>query len=192
MGEHEDILEKKSAVENGENMEPDIPEEKDNDEEHTCSCAEQLEREKAQLSQQLLRLKADFDNFRRRNELQMEEITKDANKDLLQDLLPVLDNFERALEPKNKVQDDDPFFLGMEMVYQGLMSALARHGLQPIVAVGQPFDPSVHEAVAMQGDGDGGLFVLAEVQTGYILNDKILRHTKVLVGQNEEEDECQK
>ena len=174
VAEHEDILEDNT------------------DEERICECAEQLEREKAQLAQQLLRLKADFDNFRRRTDIQMEENIKDANKNLLWDLLPILDNFERALEPKNKGEAEDAFFLGMEMVFQGLMNALASHGLRPILAVGEPFDPCTHEAVALQGDGDGGLVVLEQIQTGYVFNDKVLRHTKVLVGQNKEEDECQK
>lgn len=165
-------------------------------EEHLCDCAgelEHLERDKAQLSQQLLRLKADFDNFRRRTQIQMEETTRDANKNLLQDLLPILDNFERALQSERVNQEQDPFFQGMEMVYHGLMTSLAEHGLQPIAAKGEPFDPCFHEAVAIEGgQGEGNLLVLEQVQTGYLFNDRVLRHTKVLVGQNKEEDECQK
>jgi len=153
---------------------------------------EQLERDKAQLAQQLLRLKADFDNFRRRTQAQMEDITRDASKQLLEDLLPVLDNFERALASDSDAQSN-PFLQGMEMVYQGLMTTLASHGLQPILAKGQPFDPGLHEAVAMAGDqGDTDLIVLEEIQTGYLLNERVLRHTRVLVGPNKEEDECQK
>ena len=165
-------------------------------EEPICDCAdqlEQLERDKAQLSQQLLRLKADFDNFRRRTQIQMEENTQDANKHLLQDLLPILDNFERALESDHDAGVEDPFFQGMEMVYKGLMAALAEHGLQPIAAKGEPFDPCLHEAVAMEGSEEGdALFVLEQIRTGYVFNEKVLRHTRVLVGQNKEEDECQK
>jgi len=164
--------------------------------EATCDCAEeleQLEREKVQLAQQLLRLKADFDNYRRRTQLQMEENIRDANRGLLQDLLPILDNFERALQSDHEAKVQDPFFQGMEMVYKGLMAALANHGLQPILAKGEPFDPNLHEAVAMEGsEGDAELLVLEQIQTGYLLHDKVLRHTKVLVGQYKEEDECQK
>ncbi|HHT42325.1 MAG TPA: nucleotide exchange factor GrpE [Firmicutes bacterium] len=153
----------------------------------------QLEREKAQLAQQLLRLKADFENFRRRTNNQLENIRLEANEELLKDLLPVLDNFERALQSKRDDQDQDPFFQGMELVHKGLQSALANHGLRPIEAVGQPFDPNLHEAVAMHGAGGDELWVLAQVQTGYLLYDKVLRHTKVLVGQSEEEEsQCQK
>ena len=90
-------------------------------------------------------------------------------------------------------QAEDPVFLGMVMVFRGLQEALANHGLQPIEAVGQPFDPNLHEAVAMEGTGGEELSVLAQVQTGYLLHDKVLRHTKVLVGQGEEEEkQCQK
>ncbi|MCK9525748.1 MAG: nucleotide exchange factor GrpE [Limnochordia bacterium] len=158
-----------------------------------AAVLEQSERDKAQLGQQLLRLKADFDNFRRRTQVQMEDITRDANKNLLEDLLPILDNFERALASERAGQEQDSFFQGIEMVYQGLITNLANHGLQPIVAKGEPFDPCLHEAVAMQGgQGDGNLLVLDVVQTGYLLHDKVLRHTRALVGPNKEEDECQK
>ncbi|NMB00225.1 MAG: nucleotide exchange factor GrpE [Firmicutes bacterium] len=161
-------------------------------EEDSSPSTEQLEREKAQLAQQLLRLKADFENFRRRTKNQMESIQLDANEKLLKDLLPILDNFERALASQGDNNGEDPFFQGVEMVYQGLMGTLGNHGLTPILAVGQPFDPNLHEAVAMEGSGDDNLVVRAQVQTGYLLYDRVLRHTKVLVGQNEEEEECQK
>jgi molecular chaperone GrpE len=154
---------------------------------------EQLEEERARLAQQLLRLKADFENYRRRMNHQLESIRLEANERLIKDLLPVLDNFERAMQAKGEEQADDPFFQGMEMVHRGLQEALANHGLKPIEAVGQPFDPQLHEAVAMEGPGGEELSVLAQLQTGYLLYDKVLRHTKVLVGQSEEEeDKCQK
>lgn len=153
----------------------------------------QLEEERARLAQQLLRLKADFENYRRRMQRQLEGIRLAANEELIKDLLPVLDNFERAMQAKREEQAEDPFFQGMEMVFRGLQEALANHGLQPIEAVGQPFDPNLHEAVAMEGTGGEELSVLAQVQTGYLLHDKVLRHTKVLVGQGEEEEkQCQK
>ena len=124
---------------------------------------------------------------------QLEGIRLAANEELIKDLLPVLDNFERAMQAKREEQAEDPFFQGMEMVFRGLQEALANHGLQPIEAVGQPFDPNLHEAVAMEGTGGEELSVLAQVQTGYLLHDKVLRHTKVLVGQGEEEEkQCQK
>lgn len=154
---------------------------------------EQLEEEKARMVQQLLRLKADFENYRRRMNNQLESIRLGANEQLIRDLLPVLDNFERAMQAVGGEQAEDPFFQGMEMVHRGLQEALANHGLRPIEAVGQPFDPNLHEAVAIHGDAGQELKVLAQMQTGYLLHDKVLRHTKVLVGQSEEDEkQCQK
>ncbi len=154
---------------------------------------EGLEKENAALRQQLLRLKADFENFRRRSRAQLENIVLAANEELVLDLLPVLDNFERAVDSHAPNEgEEDPFFAGMRMVYKGLLDSLTRHGLEVIEAEGQPFDPCYHDAISMQGEGGGALQVIQEVQTGYLWNGKILRHAKVLVGQNEEEEECQK
>lgn len=115
----------------------------------------------------------------------MDCLVLEANEQLLQDLLPVLDNFERALESQ---AEQDPFFQGMQMVYQGLLATLATYGLQPIAAEGQPFDPSLHDAISMEDQGGDALYVITQIQTGYIMNGKVLRHTKVLVGQHKEED----
>lgn len=158
--------------------------------EHVCHCAEQLEKEKAILAQQLMRLKADFENFRRRSQGQMERLVLEANEKLLGDLLPILDNFERALE--SSAGEEDPFFQGVQMVYLGLLNTLETYGLKPICAIDQPFDPCLHDAVSMAGQAGDALVVLHQIQTGYLLNEKVLRHTKVLVGQNKEEDACQK
>ena len=132
-------------------MEEHMEELEEESEETTCDCAEeleQLEREKAQLGQQLLRLKADFDNYRRRTQTQMEEVTKNANEHLLKDLLPVLDNFERALATEHADQEHDGFFQGMEML-SGLNGCLAQHGLERIAAKGSR-SIRLHEAVAME------------------------------------------
>lgn len=165
------------------------PQEEDStEEEHICDCAAELEQKNAQLANQLLRLKADFENFRRRSRNQMEELTLSANEELLQDLLPVLDNFERALESGKKSCPDDSFLEGVRMVYEGLMHTLNKYGLECIEAEGKPFNPELHEAVVMEGEGGDNLQVIHQVQTGYLLNGKVIRHTKVLVGQVEGEE----
>ena len=158
------------------------------EEEHVCDCAVELERKNAQLANQLLRLKADFENFRRRSRAQMEDLTLSANEELLQDLLPVLDNFERALESGEKSCPDSSVLEGVRMVYQGLMHTLNKYGLECIEAEGKPFDPKLHDAVVMEGEGGDHLQVLRQVQTGYLLNGRVIRHTKVLVGQVEGEE----
>lgn len=155
--------------------------------------SEELVQENARLIQQLTRLKADFENFRRRSRGQMETLVVEANEQLLLDLLPVLDNFERALASQaQKSETEKPFLEGMEMVYQGLTTTLGKYGLAAIDAVGKPFDPYFHEALSVEGDCDDNLIVVQQIQTGYLLNDKMIRPTRVLVGQNKEDDECQK
>ncbi|NLJ80342.1 MAG: nucleotide exchange factor GrpE [Firmicutes bacterium] len=157
--------------------------------EEICSCAEKLEKENAKLVNQLLRLKADFENFRRRSKGQMEDLVSGANENLLQDLLPVLDDFQRALSAQAEAcSEEDPFYQGVQMVHQSLERVLRTYGLKSIKAEGEPFDPNFHEAVSMTGEGGDTLVVLKETQTGYLLNGKVIRHAKVLVGQSEEEE----
>lgn len=160
------------------------------DEGAEAASVEELEKENILLKQQILRLKADFENFRRRTRVQMESIVNDANEKLLIDILPVLDNFERALgsQGQENGEEQDPFQQGMCMVFEGLLAALSQHGLEVIRAEGEAFDPQFHDAISMQGDSGGSLKVIKAIQTGYLLNGKVLRHAKVLVGQNEEEE----
>jgi molecular chaperone GrpE len=178
----EEVEVKETAVEEEETTDESI------EEEHVCDCAAELERKNAQLANQLLRLKADFENFRRRSRAQMEDLKLSANEELLQDLLPVLDNFERALESGEKSCSDSSFLEGVRMVHQGLMHTLNKYGLECIEAEGKPFDPEFHDAVVMEGEGGDHLQVLSQVQTGYLLNGRVIRHTKVLVGQAEGEE----
>lgn len=187
-----DILE--TTMEDGERENTELEEfEEAEDVEEVEEFREELAKENARLVQQLTRLKADFENFRRRTKGQMETIVLEANEELLLDLLPVLDNFERALASQaQNTEEEDPLLQGMEMVYQGLLATLAKYGLKAIVAEGEPFNPYFHEAISMEGDGGDDLVVVQQIQTGYLLNDKVIRHTRVLVGQNKEEDECQK
>lgn len=183
-----------SEKNNSEQAMDDMVEATDMELEEEIVDVEKLEQENAVLKQQLLRLKADFENFRRRSATQLESIVDKANEELVLDLLPVLDNFQRALSSQTDHDCDreEPFYKGMSMVYDGLLATLAQHGLQVIEAEGQPFDPCYHDAISMEGGGGDSLQVIKEIQTGYLLNGKILRHAKVLVGQNEEEEECQK
>ncbi len=171
----------------------DVCEEEVETDECLQSRIELLEREKAQITQQLLRLKADFENFRRRSRNEKENLVQEANRNLLENLLPVLDNFERALDAQSEEKRlEDPFFQGVKMVSQGLLNVLGEYGLQVINAVGQPFDPDLHDAISLEGEGGDNLVVTQQLQTGYMLYEKVLRHTKVLVGMCEEEEECQK
>lgn len=125
------------------------------------------------------RSQADFDNFRRRSRQEREEVTRFATEGLLLDLLPVLDNLERAL---NADAAAESWKQGVEMTVRQLLAALQSHGLSPIEALGQHFDPNLHEAV-MQLDSeehDEGT-VLGEVRRGYRLGDRVIRPSLVQV-----------
>ncbi|WP_206830907.1 nucleotide exchange factor GrpE [Alicyclobacillus fructus] len=134
-----------------------------------------------ELTQQLLRTRADFDNFRRRTRQEREELVQFATKKLLADLLPVLDNFDRAiqaLEGANEPQIKQ----GIEMVHRQLVQVLYQYGITEMEAVGAPFDPALHEAVMQeQVEGQEPGRVLEVLQKGYLLHGKVLRPAMVKV-----------
>jgi len=155
-------------------------------EEELEQLKQQWEQERADLVNQLLRLKADFDNFRRRSEAQIESIRATANQNLLVELLPVIDNFERAIDAG---KDDSPYLAGVKMIFGQLMDCLYKQGLTPIDAVGKPFDPNLHEAVSMEGDPGQDLIVISELQKGYLYKDKLLRASMVKVAPEQQHEE---
>jgi molecular chaperone GrpE len=131
-----------------------------------------------------LRLQADFDNFRRRTRLESEASEKYRSQTLISDILPSLDNFERALKLDVEDSQSNQLLQGMEMVYRGLLDALKKEGLMPIEAVGKEFDPHLHQAV-IQGEDEssGSNVVLEEYQKGYMLKDRVIRPSMVKVNQ---------
>ncbi|MCL6443552.1 MAG: nucleotide exchange factor GrpE [Alicyclobacillus sp.] len=144
--------------------------------------AARFQAEIADLQQQLLRIRADFDNFRKRTRQEREELQQFATKRLLTDLLPVVDNFDRALAamPEDEAMRD--MRTGIEMVHRQLLGVLEQQGVTRMDVIGQPFDPNLHEAV-MQEPADGRTpgVVVRELQTGYILHGKVLRPAMVAV-----------
>jgi len=135
----------------------------------------------AELMDRLIRLQADFENYRRRMQREKEEVAQYGTQRLLISLLPVLDNLERALAtPPNP--GDERLRQGVELTVRSFLEVLAREGVTPIEAVGQPFDPHLHEAV-MTGDDpekeDG--IVLEEFRKGYMLGDRVIRASMVKV-----------
>lgn len=131
-----------------------------------------------------LRLQADFDNFRRRTRLDIEAGEKYKAQKLVTELLPALDNFERALQIEADNEQSRSLLQGMEMVYRSLIEALKKEGVEPIEAVGKEFDPNFHQAV-MQGEDEnfGSNIVSAEFQKGYMLKDRVIRPSMVQVNQ---------
>jgi molecular chaperone GrpE len=131
-----------------------------------------------------LRLQADFDNFRRRTRLDIEAGEKYRAQKLAVELLPALDNFERALKIEADNEQTKSLLQGMEMVYRSLVDALKKEGVEAIEAVGKEFDPNFHQAV-MQGEDEnyGSNVVTDEFQKGYMLKDRVIRPSMVKVNQ---------
>ncbi len=138
-----------------------------------------------ELEGQFKRLAADFENFRRRATAEREDLIKFAGSRVLENLLPVVDNFERALAAMGKATDIEQVQAGIEMIYRQMQDFLAKSGVAPMEAQGKPFDPNLHEAIAQMENADlPDETVMAEVQKGYLYNGKVLRHAMVQVSRN--------
>ena len=134
-----------------------------------------------ELTDTLQRVQAEFENYKKRCERDSSEFVKIANAELIKKLLPTLDDFELAL--KNCRAKDD-FYKGIELIYSHLIEALQSQGLKHIEAVGKKFDPYFHEALLTEESDQEENIILEEMQKGYLLNDKVIRHTKVKVSKN--------
>lgn len=144
----------------------------------------ELEAKVAEQEAQYLRLRADYDNLARRSRLDREASEKYRAQNILTDILPVIDNLDRALAAEANVEEPSPLLKGVEMVYRQLIDAATREGLEVIEAVGQTFDPNVHQAVMQESDSEqpSGV-VLKELQKGYKLKDRVLRPSMVSVNE---------
>lgn len=129
-----------------------------------------------------LRSQADFENYKKRAAREKEEGIKYANSALLERLLPIVDNFELGLEAARGEGEDSPVFKGMSMVLRQLMDFLAEHGVQPIDATGQKFDPNLHEAITHEPSKEfpEGV-VIRQTRRGYRMKDRLLRPSSVAV-----------
>ena len=132
-----------------------------------------------------LRLYADFDNFKRRTSNERIELFKTANQEVLVSLLPVLDDFERALKAMQTATEVESIKAGIELVQSKLASTLQSKGLKPMEAQGKPFDPDFHEAITKIPAPTEELKdkVVDEVEKGYFLGEKVIRFAKVVVGE---------
>lgn len=130
---------------------------------------------------QLQRLKAEFDNYRKRSQKEKEDLAKYASEKITLSMLPVLDNFERAIASAHSNKDFDSFAQGVEMIFRQFSRVLENEGLKAIEAVGQEFDPNLHEALLQEPDNGEENRVLEELEKGYYLKDKVIRPSKVKV-----------
>lgn len=149
---------------------------------------QELEAAQATIEEQkdkYLRLSAEFDNYRKRTLKEKAELIKNGGEKAISAILPILDDLERALQNMQKADDVKAMYEGIDLIYQKFLKGLSQEGLQKMEPVGEVFDTDYHEAVALvpapSEDQKGK--VLDCVQTGYKLNDKVIRHAKVVVAQ---------
>ncbi|WP_438433582.1 nucleotide exchange factor GrpE [Gorillibacterium sp. sgz500922] len=141
-----------------------------------------LERELQESLERSLRAQADFDNFRRRTRQEKEEFAKYASSKVIGSLLPVIDNFERALESSRETRDLDALLKGLDMTYRQLGQVLEQEGVKKMETVGQPFNPELHQAVMqVESDEHEEGTVVEEVMKGYTMGEKVLRPAMVKV-----------
>jgi molecular chaperone GrpE len=142
----------------------------------------QAQAEAARNKDAWLRSAADFDNFRKRTRKEMEDARRTGREDLLRAVLPVFDNLERAIQSSQRSSDVKAMADGLSMVQRQFVEALGREGIARVPTVGQPFDPSVHEAIQQveTSDHEPGT-VLAEVQPGYTQGERLVRAAMVVV-----------
>jgi molecular chaperone GrpE len=142
----------------------------------------QLQEQIDELNTRLLRVHADYDNFRRRTKEEKEAAAKYRAQSLVEDLLSVLDNFERALVVESTSEETKSVLQGMEMVYRQLKDSLKKEGVETIESVGKPFDPHLHQAVMkIEDENFEADHVVEEFQKGYKLKDRIIRPAMVKV-----------
>ena len=138
-----------------------------------------LEQQIEELTDRLKRSMAEFDNFRKRTEKEKASMYIIGAKDIVEHILPVVDNFERGL---GQAQEGDAFADGMKMIYKQLLTTLEELGVKPIEAVGQEFNPDFHNAVMHVEDEEAGENVIVEeFQKGYLYKDQVVRHSMVKV-----------
>lgn len=188
--------------ENEQNIEPifaeELTEENTNEQEQTAAETgnekDELEKANAKIKEleekideyenRYVRLRADFDNFRRRVDLDKQASEKYRAQHLITNLLPAIDNFERALQMASEDGQTKQLLQGMEMVYRNILEALKKEGVEPIEALGKEFDPHYHQAImqAQEEDVESNIIV-EEFQKGYILKDRVIRPSMVKVNQ---------
>ena len=138
-----------------------------------------------ELKKQILYANAEFQNFRRRKEDEQKDLAKFSNSELIRSLLPILDNFERALQAAEKTRNFDALVSGVSGTSKQMQSFLLKAGVTPIEALGKEFDPNYHEAIGHAEDTDYPPHTVAEeVQRGYMMHERVLRPTLVRVAQD--------
>ena len=143
---------------------------------------DKMEEKIEELEDRVKRQMAEFDNFRKRTEKEKSHMYEVGARDVIEKILPVVDNFERGLASVPEDQKENPVIVGMDKIYSQLMTTLTDLGVEPIAAVGGEFDPNYHNAVMHVEDEELGENVVAEeFQKGYMYKDTVIRHSMVKV-----------
>jgi molecular chaperone GrpE len=154
---------------------------------------EQLEKSEQQckeIEDRLLRMAADFDNYKKRTAKEFANLVKYSNESLITRLCDTLDNFERALDSAKNSTDFDGFHQGIELIYNHLKDILEKEGLKEIKTKGEKFDPYIHEAISqIESDEFPEGVIVEEISKGYILNDRVIKAPKVIVSMGKKEKE---
>jgi molecular chaperone GrpE len=145
---------------------------------------EKLTAEVSELKDKYLRLYADFENFRRRTAKEKIETVSYANGELIKIILPTLDDFERGMASMDTTTEIEPLKEGIALVYSKLFKSLESKGLKPMIAKGEVFDADLHESITQFAAPTDDLKgkVIEEIEKGYLLNNKVIRYAKVVVG----------
>lgn len=184
MAEKEGVVEETLEADelDGETDEGGIEEDSDGDAAVEIDELEQARLEAEEAKDKLLRLAADFENYKRRMERDRGLSLKYAEERILKELLPSIDNLERAIEQGRKTDNAEDLLAGVELTYKGMVSSLEKFELIPMESIGEPFDPNYHEALAMEETDDvDPNHVLREFEKGYMFKDKLIRPAKVVV-----------
>ncbi|PWA12550.1 nucleotide exchange factor GrpE [Pueribacillus theae] len=145
---------------------------------------ERIEAELKELNERFLRVQADYDNFRKRTKAEKEAAAKYRSQSLAEQLLPVLDNFERALSVETTNEESKSILQGVEMVYRQFLEALKQEDIEEVEAYGVPFDPNKHQAVMQEKSEEHEPGIVLEVlQKGYRLKDRVIRPAMVKVNE---------
>ncbi len=188
MAENEEVVDKQTqdvvaAVELEQDEEQLVPDEfADQGETEEEDELAQTKKELAETTDKLLRLAADFENFKKRSERSRIDAMKYREESLLKELLPVIDNLSRAIESSQNSGESSDLLEGVELTHKGLINVLDKFEVKPLDSIGEPFDPNLHEALAMDhSDEVDENHVLVEFEKGYHYKDKLIRAAKVVV-----------
>jgi len=183
----EDHKKKKSSKQAPENREPSCETDKKIEVEEESSedlkkKLDEKEKEIEEIHDRMLRLAADFENYKKRAAREKEELVKFSNEEVIKSILPFVDNLERAVDHSEKAREVESLVEGTKLTIQQLLQALNKFGLSPIESLGKPFDPTFHEAVMVVGtDQHQPNHVVEEFRKGYLLHDRLIRPAAVSV-----------